>query len=320
MSVAVVRLDDIVGEIVERQGGLLIHERGEGDSHFTVFDRCSDAVAASADLLCAIEAEKWPSGIVLRVRAAVHAGEVNYLGDGYYGTSVNRAARLRSLAHGGQALASRLAAELATDQLTGSTRLESLGLHRIRNWPEPAEVFQVCRDDLRRDIPPLNSEELQVPPMAAVVVVDVAGSSAFAREVDHAQLVARQRSTTAQLRDLFHSREGRFYQSAGDGCLAGFDTPSQAISFASQARSDLRQQGQVTRVGIDFGPVELLDGELSGHALFGAAELCKQGKPGNVVVSSIIRELVGRLNTDFESGGLIDLKSAPEPIEIYLLD
>ena len=98
------RHDEIVNDVVGRHAGMLVRPRGEGDSRFAVFRRATDAVAGAAALQEAFYAEKWPTQAPLRVRIALHTGEADVREDDYYGTAVNRCARLRSAAHGGQTL------------------------------------------------------------------------------------------------------------------------------------------------------------------------------------------------------------------------
>ena len=238
MTTAVLSLDGLVEDVTAGHRGVMVRERGEGDSHFIVFDRASLAVMAAADLLVAAASASWPEDLTLKMRAGVHLGEVD---DALrpYGTSVNQAARLRSIAYGGQAVASRTVADVVADRLPAGLHLESLGHHRIRNWPSPSEVFQICRADLQRDFPPLRSEDQILPAMAAVVVLDIVDSTVFARRADHEQLVDRHRKTSQRLREIFDGQDGRAFQALGDGCLAGFDAPADAIDFARIASADL---------------------------------------------------------------------------------
>lgn len=317
MTRAVLSLDELVENLASGLSGVMVHERGEGDSHFVVFDHASRAVVAAADLMAATASEPWPENLTLKMRAGVHIGEID---DGfYYGASVNQAARLRSLAYGGQAVTSRTVADVVTGRLPSGLWLESLGQHRIRNWPSPSEVFQIRRADLQHDFPPLRSEDQILPAMVAVVVVDIADSTGFARRADHDQLVDRHRKTSQRLREIFDGLDGRAYRAIGDGCIAGFDTPADAINFARIASADLAADGKLAKVGIDFGPVELVEGELSGHATYVASELERRAEPGTIVVSSIVSELVGRLNYKFTALGPATLRSAATPIETFLL-
>src|SRR5215207_4113609 len=103
---ALVRHDALVEQIVGEHDGHLVRPRGEGDSRFAVFARATDAVAAAAAIQRALHAEPWPPETPLRVRLALHTGEADLREGDYYGGAVNRVARLRAIAHGGQALLS----------------------------------------------------------------------------------------------------------------------------------------------------------------------------------------------------------------------
>src|SRR5919199_2407006 len=103
---ALMRHDALVEQIVAQHAGSVVRPRGEGDSRFAVFARASDAVAAAATLQQALHAEPWPTSTPLRVRMGVHTGEADLRAGDYYGTAVNRCARLRAVAHGGQTLLS----------------------------------------------------------------------------------------------------------------------------------------------------------------------------------------------------------------------
>src|SRR4029450_271014 len=92
--------------LTEQHGGQVVRPRGEGDSRFCVFSRATDAVAAAAAMQRALHAHPWPAEAPLRVRMAVHTGEADLRDGDYYGSAVNRCARLRALAHGGQVLLS----------------------------------------------------------------------------------------------------------------------------------------------------------------------------------------------------------------------
>src|SRR6202007_3428309 len=95
------------------RGGGLSTPRGEGDAPFSVFERPSGAAAAAIELQEATAGEPWALREPMRIRVALHTGEVELRDGDYFGRGVNRAARLRSLAIGGQILGSGAIAELA---------------------------------------------------------------------------------------------------------------------------------------------------------------------------------------------------------------
>ena len=121
MTVALARHDELVEQVVTSGGGRLIKTRGEGDATFSVFDRPSAAAAAAIELQEAIRHEPWALAEPMRIRMALHTGEVELRDGDYFGRAVNRAARLRSLAAGGQILCSGATAELVIDTIVATT-------------------------------------------------------------------------------------------------------------------------------------------------------------------------------------------------------
>src|SRR6476660_8357958 len=103
---ALARHDALIESLVEQHQGVVVRPRGEGDSRFAVFPRASEAVAAAAGIQQALHVEPWPVETPIRVRMALHTGEADLREGDYYGAAVNRAARLRAIAHGGQAVLS----------------------------------------------------------------------------------------------------------------------------------------------------------------------------------------------------------------------
>ncbi|WP_081389561.1 BTAD domain-containing putative transcriptional regulator [Mycobacterium colombiense] len=143
MAVALARHDELVEQVVTSRGGRLIKTRGEGDATFSVFDRPSAGAAAAIELQDAITHEPWPSRNPIRVRMALHTGEVELRDGDYFGRAVNRVARLRSLAEGGQILCSGATAELVIDSLADDVMLTDLGMRQLKNLARPEHVFEL---------------------------------------------------------------------------------------------------------------------------------------------------------------------------------
>ena len=143
MAVALARHDELVEQVVTSRGGRLIKTRGEGDATFSVFDRPSAAAAAAIELQEAIRHEPWALSEPMRIRVALHTGEVELRDGDYFGRAVNRAARLRSLAAGGQILCSGATAELVIDSLSDDVVLADLGMRQLKNLARPEHVFEL---------------------------------------------------------------------------------------------------------------------------------------------------------------------------------
>ncbi|WP_082022603.1 BTAD domain-containing putative transcriptional regulator [Mycolicibacterium setense] len=170
MAVALARHDELVEQIVTSRGGRLIKTRGEGDATFSVFDRPSAAAAAAIELQDAIFHEPWTLAESMRIRISLHTGEAEQRGGDYFGRAVNRAARLRSQAAGGQILCSGATAELVIDSLSDDTALIDLGMRQLKNLARPEHVFELrLETEDRRPEPPRAETPIERPALPAVL-------------------------------------------------------------------------------------------------------------------------------------------------------
>src|SRR5271166_1269252 len=195
MAVALARHDELVEQVVTSRGGRLIKTRGEGDATFSVFERPSAAAAAAIELQDAIVHEPWVLREPMRIRVALHTGEVEFRDGDYFGRAVNRAARLRSLAAGGQILCSGATAELVIDSLPDDVVLADLGTRELRNLARPEHVFELrleTADEHRQAVLP--DEPIAGPSLPAVL----AGPGPFVgRERELGQLFSAWQTTLA---------------------------------------------------------------------------------------------------------------------------
>lgn len=149
MTAALVQLNKTVNEAIASHDGVRPLEQGEGDSFVAAFARASDAVA------CAVELQRAPLAPI-RLRIGIHTGEIQLRDDANYaGPTINRTARLRDLAHGGQTVLSGVTESLVVDRLPEDVWLADLGSHPLRDLPRPERVVQMCHPDLRNEFPPL---------------------------------------------------------------------------------------------------------------------------------------------------------------------
>ena len=142
MNAAVARLNRAVSEIIATNDGVRPVEQGEGDSFVAAFARASDAVTA------ALELQRAPLAPI-SLRIGVHTGEVQLRDEGnYMGQTINRTARLRNLAHGGQTVLSGTTEAIVIDALPADAWLTDLGTHELRGVARPERVVQLCHPDL----------------------------------------------------------------------------------------------------------------------------------------------------------------------------
>jgi predicted ATPase/class 3 adenylate cyclase/DNA-binding CsgD family transcriptional regulator len=151
MTAAIARFNQAVSEIIAAHDGARPVEQGEGDSFVAAFARASDAVAA------ALELQRAPLAPI-RLRIGVHSGEIQLRDEGNYaGPTINKTARLRNLAHGGQTVLSGATEQLVADRLPEGAWLTDLGTHSLRDLPRPERVVQLCHPDLVNEFPPLRA-------------------------------------------------------------------------------------------------------------------------------------------------------------------
>ena len=155
MQSTLARHDAILREAVESHAGHVVKHTGDGG--FAVFATARDALGAAVAGQAGLAEERWGSTGPLRVRMGLHTGEAQYREGDYFGTALNRAARLMAVAHGGQIVCSRATADLARDGLPTDVGLVDLGEHRLRDLSRAEQVFQVVHRELIRQFPPLRT-------------------------------------------------------------------------------------------------------------------------------------------------------------------
>jgi predicted ATPase/class 3 adenylate cyclase len=159
MQAAMVRHDELIEASINTHRGVLVRPRGEGDSRFAVFELASNAVAAAVAIQRAVLKEHWPVVSPLRVRIGLHTGEATLRDGDYYGPAVNRCARIRGAAHGGQTLMSMATASLVEDSLPEDASLRDLGEYRIKDLQRPEQIIQLNAAGLPDKFPPLRTVE-----------------------------------------------------------------------------------------------------------------------------------------------------------------
>jgi class 3 adenylate cyclase len=155
MRAALERHDEILRRAVVQHEGHVVKTMGDG--LHAAFGTADAALAAAAAAQGALADEPWEKTGPLRVRMGVHTGAGQHRSGDYYGTAVNRAARLMSVAHGGQVVVSLATEELVGDALPEGLGLVDLGEHRLRDLARTERVFQLVGPELESEFPALRS-------------------------------------------------------------------------------------------------------------------------------------------------------------------
>lgn len=145
------RYEDVLLRHHELLRGAWARHRGhevktEGDAFFVAFSDRDDALSACAEAQRLLAAHPWPPEADVRVRMGVHTGPASPRDDDYIAYAVHQAARVVSAANGGQVLVTPDAAHDTDHARRG--RLESQGLHVVRDFDEPVELFMLLVDGL----------------------------------------------------------------------------------------------------------------------------------------------------------------------------
>jgi predicted ATPase/DNA-binding SARP family transcriptional activator len=143
MAKGLVRHEDVIADVVHAHNGRLLKSRGEGDATLSVFLKATDAVAAAVALQRRLQNEPWPGGLDLATRVALHTGEAHLRDGDYYGGTVNRAARIRALAVGGQILVSRAVHDLVVDVLAVDLEFVGFGEHEMKGLQRRENVYEI---------------------------------------------------------------------------------------------------------------------------------------------------------------------------------
>jgi class 3 adenylate cyclase len=121
MKDALARHEEVLRDAVESHGGYVVKLTGDGVH--AAFGTAYAAVAAAVAGQVEMAAEEWTKTGSLRVRMGLHAGSAELREGDYYGTATNRAARLMSIANGGQVIVSNATEELVRDVLSEGVAL-----------------------------------------------------------------------------------------------------------------------------------------------------------------------------------------------------
>ncbi len=120
--------------------------------------------------------------------------------------------------------------------------------------------------------------------------------------------------------DLTQQFGGTVVKSTGDGHLATFDGPTQAIRCAEALRADAETLGIQIRAGIHTGECELLDADIGGIAVHIAARILGHAGAGDILVSRTVRDLVVGSGTGFEDRGSVELRGVPGTWQLLAVD
>jgi class 3 adenylate cyclase len=154
--------------------------------------------------------------------------------------------------------------------------------------------------------------------LATVLFTDIVGSTDRAAELGDSGWRALLERHDVLVREQVERHRGKLVKSLGDGTLATFDGPSRAISSAIAIRDGLRQLGLDVRAGLHTGECELLaDDDIGGLAVHIGARISGLAGPGEVLVTSTVRDLIVGSDQILVDRGEHELKGIPGPWRVF---
>ena len=155
--------------------------------------------------------------------------------------------------------------------------------------------------------------------LTTLVAADIVGSTELVARIGDArwrELLTRHYELVSR-RLTMHA--GVEVDRAGDGFLARFDAPARAVRFVRDIDREDQMLGLRARAAVHTGEVEVSSGALRGIAVHIVSRLTSLASPGEVLVSSTVRDLVGGSGFSFVDRGVHALKGVPEPRQVFAL-
>ena len=202
------------------------------------------------------------------------------------------------------------------DHITGARFVELAGGDHSPFGGEADELVETTRGflaDLQADDPAPERDRI----LATILFTDIVGSTARAAELGDARWHdLLERHHTAIRQELARYR-GTEVETAGDGFFATFDGPARAIRCAGAIIEAVRGLGLEIRAGLHTGECEQVDGKVGGIAVHIGARVADEARPGEVLVSSTVKDLVAGSELEFDERDSRELKGVPGEWRLY---
>jgi class 3 adenylate cyclase/DNA-binding beta-propeller fold protein YncE len=156
--------------------------------------------------------------------------------------------------------------------------------------------------------------------LTTLLFTDIVGSTERAAEMGDKQWRRIISAHHALVRRHLKRFNGKEVDTAGDGFFATFDQPAQAIRCAEAVVQDVGRLGIQVRAGVHMGEVEVIGPKVGGIAVHIGARIMSKAGPGQVLVSSTVRDLMSGSDLKFEDLGSQELKGVPAQWRLYAVE
>ncbi len=201
----------------------------------------------------------------------------------------------------------------AADAIEGSTFVLLSGEDRATFAGNQDDLVESIRDFVGAGRAPSPPETL----LRAVLFTDIVGSTEHLTRVGDTAWRELLASHDARARALIEEHGGRFIKNTGDGVLASFEGPAQAVRTACAFGSSVDDLGIAVRAGVHVGEVESVNGDVIGVSVNVAARVAALANASEVLVSATVKDLVAGSGLAFEDAGEHELKGVPDRWHLY---
>lgn len=201
-------------------------------------------------------------------------------------------------------------------RVPGARLVDLPSVRSIYHWVD-GDAYEAALRETRTLIDAIGAGRLSERTLATVLFTDIVGSTDQAARLGDrgwAELLERHHAVVRNQLDRFRGRE---IDTAGDGFLASFDGPARAVACASAIIEGVRALGVGVRAGIHTGECEQVGGKLGGISVHIGARIAALAQPGEILVSSVVRDLVAGSGIAFDERGVHTLKGVPEQWRLY---
>lgn len=286
---------ELLRQAFEKHGGIEIDT--QGDAFFVVFGSARDAVASAIAAQRSLSTHSWHDGTEVRVRIGLHTCEPHRSAESYVGLGVHRAARICTIAHGGQVLLSRSTAGIVADD-DAPYLIRDLGEHHLKDIERPERLFELVVEGLRGDFPPLRMLDQQ-PPLsgtATVLMTDGRDVMSLSRELQPEVFGSFLNDYQRLVQGVLEEMGGQEVEVGADQVVGAFPTAKQAVLAAVAAQRAVADHGWPEGLKPPTVAAGLHSGEAGvgwiGPAARRCAQLCDAAEGGQIFLSQAVSGLL----------------------------
>jgi class 3 adenylate cyclase len=200
-------------------------------------------------------------------------------------------------------------------EIQGAKYVELPGSMHVPWGGDPTDIL----DEIREFVTGVREAHEPDRVLTTVLFTDIVGSTERATQLGDRRWRELLDAHHATVRRQLERFRGREIDNAGDGFLASFDGPARAIRCAQASIEAVRGLDLEIRAGVHTGECELHDDKLAGIAVHIGARVAGKARPGEVLVSSTVRDLVAGSGLQFEDRGAAPLKGVSGEWRLFAL-